>query len=135
MKAKYDDILSRIDIDPLWYGYQGVPRFDAFHPNMCSSIYVDEALLLKIRCQECHKEFLVEMNFSKSNRLQSLEYRVIHYKAYFMNPIHYGDPPRHNECVGETMNAESIQIMEFWKREELDWVRKPDYEIQLMQTE
>ena len=27
------------------------------------------------------------------------------------------------------MNAESLQIVEFWKRENFEWVRKPEYEI------
>ena len=129
MKADYKDILSRIKSDPLWYGYHGVPRYDPFHPKLCSNIYIDEAILLKIQCQDCHKPFLVEMHSSKSNRLQSLEYKVLHMKEFWMNLIHYGDPPRHDDCAGDTMNAESLQIIEFWKREHLDWVRKPEYEI------
>ena len=129
MKPKYNDILSRISSVPLWYDSNGVPRFDPFRPDLCSNIYADEIILLKIQCQECHESFLVEMHSSKSNDLQSLEYKVIHFERYIMNPIHYGDPPRHNDCVGNTMNAESLQIVEFWKRNRFDWIRKSKYEI------
>ncbi len=78
-----------------------------------------------------------------------MEHRVNHHKSYLLNPVHNGDPPRHvypknddpkqsnpgyndprdDECIGNTMNAESLQIVEFWKRENSEWARKPEYEI------
>ena len=129
MKPKYSDILSRISIVPLWYDSNGVPHFDPFRPDLCSNFYADEIILLKIQCQECKEPFLVEMHSSKSCNSQSLEYKVVHCKEYIINPIHYGDPPRHNECIGDTMNAESLQIVEFWKRDRIDWIRKSKFEI------
>lgn len=129
MKPKYNDILSRISSVPLWYDNNGGPRFDTFRPDLCSNIYADEIILLKIQCQDCHEIFLVEIHNSKSNSSQSLEYQVIHYKSYIINPIHYGDPPNHNDCIGNTMNAESLQIVEFWKRDRCDWVRNSEFEI------
>ncbi|MHA1519031.1 MAG: hypothetical protein ACTSRK_02495 [Promethearchaeota archaeon] len=149
MKPKYSDILSRITDEPIWFGNNGVPRYESFNPSLSSDYYSDEVILLKIQCQNCRKPFLVEMHNSKSSRFPSLEYQVIHHKSYLLNSVHYGDPPRHNyprnddqkqhnpgyndlrndECVGTTMNAESLQIVEFWKRENLEWVRKLEYEI------
>ena len=129
MKPKYIDILSRISSVPLWYDSNGAPRFDPFRPELCSNFYADEIILLKIQCQECKKPFLVEIHSSKSRNSQSLEYQVAHRKKYIMNPIHYGDPPRHNECIGDSMNAESLQIVEFWKRERIDWIRISKFEI------
>ncbi len=139
MKPKYSDITSRIAGEPIWFGNNGEPRYDPFHPSLSSNFYAVEVVLLKIQCQNCKKSFLVEMLHSKPSQSASLEYKVINNKKYFLNPVHYGDPPRHNdprgiylghdECVGNTMNAESLQIVEFWKRENLEWVRKPEYEI------
>ena len=129
MKPEYKDILSRIKEVPLWYGTNGVPRFDRFNPKMCSNIYADEVLLLEIQCQDCHEKFHVEMYHSKPSNFQSLEYRVINFRKYSWIPIHYGDPPRHKNCCGETMNAESLRILEFWKREYSEWVRKSNLEI------
>ncbi|MHA1521858.1 MAG: hypothetical protein ACTSRK_16905 [Promethearchaeota archaeon] len=129
MKPKYSDILSRIPTEPIWYGRNGEPRYDPFQPRLSSNIYAVEVILLKIQCQSCKKPFLVEMHHTKPSDSASLEYRVINNKNYFLNPVHYGDPPRHDdprenflgqdedeECVGNTMNAESLQIVEFWKK-------------------
>ncbi len=129
MKQKYDDILSRINDKPIWYGSNGVPRYIPFNPKHISNFYSDEVILLRIRCQECHNPFLVEINFLKTSNLPSLEYRLLHIKDFWLNPIHYGDPPRHNDCVGETMNAESLKIVEFWKRDHCNWIRHSEYEI------
>lgn len=47
--------------------------------------------------------------------------------------FHYGDAPSHchgaDGCAGNTMNIESIRVLEFWQREGQDWVRHPEYEL------
>ena len=66
------------------------------------------------------------------NDQTSLEYRVLNYKKYYFNPIHYGDPPRHhseNQCIGDTMNSEPLRILQFWKRDGGEWERMNEYEI------
>jgi hypothetical protein len=47
---------------PLWWDENGVPRFDTHHPGLCPDIYADEVALLRIACQGCEREFLVQMS-------------------------------------------------------------------------
>lgn len=46
------------------------------------------------------------------------------------SPVHYGDPPIHH-CVGDTENCDDLQIVEFWEKVDFEWVRLPEYEIEL----
>jgi len=138
MLPDYRDIRSRIKEEPIWYDDNGVPRYDKFSPDLVSSIYAQEALLVKIKCQDCHSVFFVGVCYSDMEKIfnrhaASYEEHIKDYlnakdknKRYF--PFHYGDPPAHG-CVGDTMNCEDIQIIEFWKKEKFVWKRKPEYEI------
>lgn len=138
MHHHYNDIISRIKEKPEWYDQNGTPRYDKFSYDDMPNIYSTEALLVKIKCQDCGMEFMVGMCFCEMDKLynpraSSYEEDI---KGYLKGkkmwrhwfPVHYGDPPSHG-CAGDTMNCIDVQIVEFWKRERFDWVRKPEYEI------
>ncbi len=116
MKARYEDILSRIKEDPKWYDQNGTPRFDDFHPDLCPNIYASQCVLLLISCQDCGKEFRVEMNWGPW-----LEHNFVPKK------LHYGDPPIHG-CVGDTMNCNDHTVLQVWEKQDFEWVRRPDLE-------
>ena len=103
MKESYKDITSRIAEAPTWWDSNGAPRYGEFSPGRCPNIYSDTVVLLKIACQNCGKEFDVEMNL-----------------GFFdpdFNPLklHYGDPPIH-DCTGDTMNCDDLEVLQIWHR-------------------
>lgn len=120
MHAGYEDILARINEAPKWWDSNGVPRFDDFHPSLCPDIYTDHTGLFLIQCEGCHKRFLVEMHASVFD--DALRHPP--------SKWHYGDPPRHDGCAGETMNCREIGILEFWSRTPVDreWERIEKFE-------
>ena len=117
MKENYNDILSRIKEEPLWHDANGAPRYDKFSPDMCPNIYTHKVGLFLISCQNCQKEFLVEMHGDmfgdRSERPPS--------------KWHYGDPPIHG-CAGDTMNCDDLKVVEFWVKEDFEWKRKKEFE-------
>ncbi len=115
MNARFEDITSRISESPLWYDSNGTPRYGPFQPQLCPDIYTNTVVLLRIMCQDCRKEFDVEMHATL---------------FWDFNPLklHYGDPPVHG-CVGDTMNCEDLRVLECWHREYMgDWQRYPERE-------
>jgi len=54
------------EIDPV------TPRFQPHHPDLCADIYADEVALLKIACQSCGREFLVQMSYGPCDAAQVL---------------------------------------------------------------
>lgn len=126
MKAKYNDIKNRIRENPKWFDTNGTPRYDNFNPCLSPNIYADEVVLLKISCQACDKEFLVEMNWNRIDEAEQLSKQVKE------ETIHYGDPPGHR-CIGTSMNCMDLKVIEFWEKEtkRLDWIRKKELEIKL----
>jgi hypothetical protein len=74
--------------------------------------------LVLIGCQECSQTFLVGhawepwewmyRNPIGAPRANHLEEKVKDY--------HYGDPPRHGGCVGETMNNADLQIIRAYQK-------------------
>lgn len=54
--------MCRCEARPLWWDENGTPRFQPHHPDLCADIYADEVALLKIACQRCGREFLVQMS-------------------------------------------------------------------------
>ena len=116
MKSNYADILALTIKEPVWYDENGTPRFVPFRPELCPSIYAGVIVLLRIVCQWCGEEFLVEMHDSVFSPIKH------------PHKLHYGDPPIHN-CVGDTMNCEDLAVMEVWYREHVgDWIRRPELE-------
>lgn len=121
MKAAYEDIKEKIKQEPIWYDTHGVPRYKLFHPKFSPNIYATECCLVKIRCQYCEQEFLVELNASDDNLKRLMK----------QNDLYCGDPPRH-DCVGDTMTCDEINIVEFWERNgKCDWKRNKKYEVKL----
>ncbi len=105
MLSNYADIIALAgNKEPLWYDNNGCPRFAPFRPELCPSIYSSVVALLRISCQECHEEFLVEMH----SELYGRDIPV--------SKWHYGDPPAHG-CVGDTMNCDDVEVVEFWVQE------------------
>ena len=128
MKPSYEDIKKRISEEPKWYDQHGVPRYEEFNPELTSNIYADEVVLLEIRCQWCGKKFLVEIN---RDIVDVMVYKFPTLEKLIRNgAIHYGDPPYH-DCVGDTMNCDDIKVVQYWKKENADWKRIKELEIEL----
>ena len=115
MRNNYEDIRSRIAEQPSWYDSNGAPRYGEFEPSMCPNIYARQVFLLRIACQRCGEQFLVEMNSGWFN------------KIYEPRILHYGDPPVHG-CVGDTMNCDDLEVVQVWNREDCEWVRHSEME-------
>lgn len=116
MNTTFRDILDRIAELPSWYDQNGTPRYGKFEPDMCPDIYSDTVVLLRIHCQDCSKEFDVEMH------------EVIFGGPFIPKKLHYGDPPAHG-CVGDSMNCNDYRVLECWHREAMEgWRRCPEYE-------
>lgn len=123
MKPGYKDIYSRIKEEPLWYDQHGCPRYEQFHPRMLD-IYCQEAALLLISCQNCEKEFKVGVYDERGEESNSYSERVAN-----GGNLYYGDPPDIECCpAGPTMSSNSKQILEFWKKENFDWIRVSELE-------
>ena len=140
MKSNYADIRARIDEEPTWWDENGCPRYGKFHPNLSPNIYAHEVMLLEIACQECGRRFLVEMStrpwFDTSFRAQitACQERRARGDNHLGTPVHYGDPPRHDgdKCAaGHTMNCYDLRIVEFWVKKRRDWMRCPEFEVEL----
>jgi hypothetical protein len=115
MRDTFDDIRSRITEEPTWYDENGTPRYGVFSPVQCPNIYANQAVLLRIACQSCEREFLVEMSggwFIPINEPKRL---------------HYGDPPAHH-CIGDTENCDDLYVVEVWARDRSEWKRIPELE-------
>lgn len=151
MHHYFEDIISRIKESPLWWDSNGTPRYGEFKPEACPNIYAKEIVLLLIRCQNCKKEFKVEMHMDMLHQVNAYNIRKLeeevmtkeeakefvenHTLAVWIKAgvIHYGDPPRHDHdtsCqAGQSMNCEDIKVLEYWKRESFKYVRDPALEI------
>lgn len=160
MRAGYSDIVAladKLDLRPLWWDEHGVPRYTAHHPDLSPDIYADEAVLLRIACQRCGEQQLVQMTWG----IMSTTRAQIHAEwaalsrgkprpdvgagafnlAKFIRTgaIHYGDPPHHADGGGEfchagcTMNCEDLAVVEYWKRDHVTraWRRDATLEGEL----
>lgn len=135
MKAAYDDIKNAINMEPLWYDQNGVPRYAEFGPEMAPDIYAREVVLLRIECQACQKRFWVEMHSCDwppeiPMISDDINDWLAEGRAPEWFPIHYGDPPIH-DCpgAGNVMNCEDLYIAQFWKRGKEGWYRVPELEV------
>jgi hypothetical protein len=154
MHAGYEDILeATAGKVPLWWDAHGVPRFRPHHPRLASNIYASEVVLLRIACQCCLHEQLVQMTYSAMDAVHeriNYEWSLLrrgdkldeNKPAYSLanavrdGTIHYGDPPHHEDrgefChAGCTMNVWDLKVEEFWVRETWEWIRVPELEIVL----
>lgn len=124
MHGTYEDIIKRIDEPPKWYDENGTPRYDAPRPDLAPNIYASQVIFMLIKCQNCEKEFVVEMSYERNypeRELASFTERLENIpKNYVIFPIHYGDPPRHG-CIGDTMNSIPLKILELWEEKKGVW--------------
>ncbi len=154
MHAGYEDILqAAAGKVPLWWDGNGVPRFSPHRPDLAPDIYAEEVVLLRIACQRCLHEQLVQMTWSPMDAVrwrireewaalrkgeQPVASAVLRTLADSVRDgtIHYGDPPHHDDqgefChAGCTMNVWDLKVEEFWQRKQWDFERVPDLEIVL----
>jgi len=141
----YRDIRTNIKKNPLWFDEHAVPRYCRFHPRHIADIYADECALVLIACQNCGYQFKVAIS---QDPMDVVKYMMMFGKDRMMfgkdskmptiadgirdKSLHYGDPPNIECCpAGPTMNCEDIRILEYWKREKLEWVREKELEIDL----
>lgn len=120
MHIRYDDITGLIPEQPIWW-LNGVPRYRAFNPNDLN-VYAREALLIRVECQMCFKQFDVGQYYPNSAGGDGrLPYR--------------DDPPSHSSdvedcCGGESMGFTELQILEFWaRRGSVHWIRDREREV------
>jgi hypothetical protein len=128
MHNAYQDIRTRISEPPLWWDEYAVPRYVPFTPREVGNIYAREVVLLEIACQACSTRYHVAMSF---DMIQHALGRASLADRINDGSIHYGDPP--NACpapclAGASMNCFDLRVVEFWRRERLDWIRDPALE-------
>jgi hypothetical protein len=70
MHQSYPDIVALTKNPPTWWDENGVPRYAPHHPWLCADIYADEVALLRISCQACDHEFLVQMSRGSSEQFR-----------------------------------------------------------------
>lgn len=136
MLRDYDDIRSRISDPVLWWDDNGVPRYCEFHPSRCG-IYDAVVALIEVACQGCGRRLLVAVTLD-GPALQELGDRYRRPTRGDIGSFHCGDPPSHGAegCVaGDTMNVESVRLVEFWEREAGGWRRRPDHEVYIGETD
>lgn len=130
MHCSYDDIRDRIKDEPLWFDENAVPRYVPFSPRYISDIYAEEAALVEIACQDCHKKFLVAFSRSVMDDIFGGPSATTLANMIRKKIIHYGDPPNIRCCPsGPTMNSDPLRVIEFWERNNLEWVRNKSLEI------
>ena len=152
MHYDYADILALTTKRPLWFDKHGCPRFVPHHPKHSPDIYAAEVVLLRIACQNCHREIDVQMTWSTgdtmhmymiSNGERQAEVQKISQQGWLRTQIenksiHYGDPPAHNcpdtgdYChAGCTMNCYDLKVLEYWSKKQWEWKREPELEVEL----
>lgn len=146
MHNDYSDIRERITEEPKWWDENAVPRYCKFSPEDMADIYCDEAALVRIECQACHRSFDVAFSFGISQRMQMMMRGVEAAKAEAASlaadiregTLHFGDPPNIGCCpAGATMNCNDLEVLEYWTQGKPDtpdsmrWGRDPSLEIEL----
>jgi hypothetical protein len=127
----YHDILDTLG-EPQWFDEAAVPRYCPFAPDQVANIYAEEACLVQIACQACHRKFRVAFSYSHADRVMNPCCRRL--SEQIRQPhgfLHYGDPPNVECCAcGPTMNSEPERVLEFWihDRKTWTWERHPELE-------
>ena len=138
MNAYYEDIISKIKQKSQWFDEHAVPRYCRFYPRHLADIYADECALVLIACQSCGIQFKVAFS---QNKMDNIKYQMMFADKELPTlaeqikdrTIHYGDPPNIQCCpAGPTMNCNDIKVLQYWKRENLEWVRDKSLEIELV---
>jgi hypothetical protein len=120
----YEDILSRIAEEPVWFDEYGVPRYCEFAPTKVANIYSHETALAEVTCQVCKRSFYVA--FSKYNWPSGTIADAIRSRA-----LHYGDPPNVRCCGNMHMNSEPRRVVEYWRLDGREWRRDHSLEVDI----
>ncbi len=130
MKTSFEDIKNLTNKEPVWYDKHGCPRFCEFSPKLVPNVYATCALLMKISCQRCGKIFKVSLNYGAgATPFESLKrYKDKRSKGRLF-PVQYCDPPNHDCPTGNVMSSNSKEILEFWMKENGNWVRHSEVEL------
>lgn len=129
MKNDYHDVTERLG-SPLWWDEYGVPRYDAFAPDLCDA-YATECALVRIACQQCDERFAVCISRSRYSNVMGVPFPTSLAEEIRRGIIHYGDPPPHAGCLaGATMNCIDLEVLEFWVKDKVshEWTRAPSLE-------
>lgn len=154
MHNDFKDITEKMG-KPVWYDALGYPRYSQFRPNETSNIYADVVIYYRIACQSCREQFMVAdsytvydlwstkkfIDYKEKVKMKDDEAISDHILPFFKSLsaedfswfIHYGDPPSHG-CVGDTMNCEDLNVVEFWlrgRKKLVSWERLAEFEITL----
>lgn len=135
MNRYYEDLLSRINEEPVWFDEHAVPRFCPFEPGKAANIYAEEVVLTEIACQNCARRFLVAFSRSQMDAISFIKDQArFRWLADEIKKrsLHYGDPPNMHCCAsGPSMNSEMLRVVEYWRRNKhFEWVRNPQLEFE-----
>ena len=78
----YDDILSRIAEEPVWFDEHAVSRYCKFAPDNLANIYAGEAALAEVTCQVCKRLFRVAFstaNWRSGTIADAIRSRTLHF--------------------------------------------------------
>lgn len=121
----YDDILSRIPEEPIWFDEHAVPRYCEFDPKRVANAYADEVALVEVTCQSCGRLFHVAFAACAGVTVSREEWpsgpiaTAIREKT-----LHYGDPPNVWCChAGPSMNSEPRKVVQYWRQGNPAYVR------------
>lgn len=133
MHESYLDIMDKIDEKPLWWDEAGVPRYCEFHPRKCNNVYINEAALVLIQCQNCGQEFRVALTHGPMEDLYSIVPNLSIARRIRTSRLHYGDPPNAGCCpAGVTMNSIPLRVLEYWNtKDHFEWERDEAFEVAL----
>ena len=67
--------------------------------------------LVDMACQACQERFRVAVSFDESTIRQRGDKYTLPTEGD-IGSFNYGDPPSHDECVGNTMNVEAVRVLE-----------------------
>jgi hypothetical protein len=119
MYIRYDDIISRVVDDPLWWS-NGIPRYDPFQPSAVS-VYCHQVALVHTECQICRQRF--DVAIEPPGRLSDLRDVFA-----WQGRLDADDPPCHDHrgegCPGRSMSSFEMEVLEFWDRVPWDKERK-----------
>lgn len=134
MYPLYKDLRTKLGT-PLWHDATGVPRYDAFHPDLLG-IYDKWAALFLVECQSCGKLFKCARGLSLMSGGMSGMTKIFEdiktAEGALKHLIMWGDAPWHNfegdetafdgQCAGTTMSTSVVDILEVWHCLRSEWL-------------
>jgi hypothetical protein len=126
----YRDIYELTDANIQWFDENAVPRFCKFAPRHTANIYAQECALAVIKCAACGCLFTVAFSYHDTQRMMlGLAPWPVHHRITERS-LAYGDPPNVECCgAGPTMQADTVQVLEYWERVNREWKRNAQFEI------